>query len=401
MKNEAPSLFFERKIKAPVKDVYRAFTNEATITEWMCNAAQVDANLKTRLYFWWNTGYYTCGEFTKVVPNKEVVFTWLGKNDPGKTRVRVTFKQEVSHTHLTIEHRGIKNSARWAAALQQIQRGWEVALENLVSIMETGRDLRIINQPMMGVNLDEFTPEIAARLKIPASQGVRLSGVIDGMGAQKCGLMKDDVLVEGEGMPIVGYSSLAAILQGRKAGEKITIDFYRGPAKKSVVMELSPRPVPVVPSSCAELVQAVEEIYAQGDRTLEEALQGVTDQEATFRPGPEEWNVYEVLAHLIHTERDLQVAIHKWVLNENFISPNNLRARLEATIAVHPTLADLRAELRRSEAETLAFLRSLPEEFSIRKDSFWYMAFTLLQSNYHPLEHAKQIQAAVADARKR
>src|SRR5512135_3363840 len=120
MKSESPSLRFEKMIKAPVKDVYRVFTKQSALTEWLCNVASVDASIQTRLYLWWDTGYYACGEFLKVVPEKELILSWLGKDDPGKTRVRVTFKAIDSGTHLVVEHRGMKGNARWASTLEAI-----------------------------------------------------------------------------------------------------------------------------------------------------------------------------------------------------------------------------------------------------------------------------------------
>ncbi len=82
MKSDAPSLRFEKFIKAPVKDVYRVFTKQSGITEWLCNMATIGVKGQTNLYLWWDSGYYVCGEFIKVVPEKELIFSWLGREDP-------------------------------------------------------------------------------------------------------------------------------------------------------------------------------------------------------------------------------------------------------------------------------------------------------------------------------
>ncbi|HEX7393661.1 MAG TPA: SRPBCC domain-containing protein [Anaerolineaceae bacterium] len=401
MKSEATTLHFEKNIKAQVKDCYRAFTNQVAFEEWFCNTAEVDVALMSKLYLWWNSGYYMCGEFIKVDPEKEIVFSWLGKDDPGKTRVRITFKTGKSATRVTVEHRGIKSSPRWSAAAQQIQHGWEVALENLVSILETGRDLRLVNRPMLGININEFSPEIAAKLAVPVTLGVRLVGVVDGMGAQICGLKKDDVLVEVAGIPMLGYTSLSAILQGKKAGDKVDVTFYRGPEKITTTMELFPRPIPKIPATLGELAQTLEEMYTRSDQEVEHILQNVSEIEASFRPDAGEWNVREILAHLIHTERDLQFFIHKLVVNEDFFSPSNLQARIDAIVVIYPTITDLKLELKRAEAETVAFIRSLPDEFTSRKDRFWVLAYNLLQLNDHPLEHSQQIKDTLDACRNR
>jgi len=400
MKSETTALFFEKDVRAPIKDCFRAFTNQALIEEWFCNSANVDVSLLSKLYMWWNNGYYMVGEFTKVDQDKEIVFSWLGKNDPGRTRVRVTFKPGKSATHITVEHRGFRNSPRWATAAASIKHGWDTALENLVSILETGADLRIINRPMLGINIDEFSPETATRIGVPVIHGVRLGGVVEGMGAQKCGLQRDDVIIEAASVPMLGYTSLSAVLQGRKAGDKVEITYYRGPNKNNVTMTLSPRPVPNIPQTMAELALAVSDLYTRGDEAIARALEGVTEIEASFKPGPSDWSVREVLAHLIHNERDVQFMIHKVMLFEDLVLPNNLQARIDATVAIYSTLADLKLELKRAEGETIAFIRSIQDEFTTRKNSFWILGYNLLQADYHPFEHAKQIEDIVTACRK-
>lgn len=399
--SESPSLRLEKDIKAPVKEVYRAFTKQSTITEWLCNTASIDITMLTRLYLWWDNGYYTCGEFLKVVPDKEIIFSWLGRDDPGKTRVRVTFKPVDSGTHLILEHRGMKEDEKWKSTVEQIRHGWEIALNNLVSILETGQDLRIINRPMLGINMDDFSPDIAAAMGIPVFQGVRLEGVVEGMGAEKSGLRKDDVLVEIGGKPVLGYHSLASVLLGKKAGQKVDIVYYRGPEKHTATLVLSPRPIPEVPTTPSELAQAVAELYEQGDQLLAAALQGISEEEASFKVSLVDWSAKEVLAHLIHTERDWQFQIQKWMLSDDSGFAPNLDSRIKATVKVFPTIPDLTLELKRAETETVELLRNLPGEFVAQKDTFWLLAYNQVQFKSHTSEHAEQINAAVAAARKK
>ncbi len=399
MKSDSPTLRFEKVIKAPVKDVYRVFTKQSAITEWLCNMASIDVSIQTRLYLWWDSGYYACGEFLKVVPEKELIFTWLGREDPGKTRVRVTFKAVDSGTHLVIEHRGIKDTPRWAPSLEKIRHGWELALNNLVCILENGQDLRLINRPMIGINIGEFTPEKLANLGVPASHGILLDGVIDGMGAQKCGLQKDDVIVAADGKAMLGLHGLTPVLNGKKPGDKVKIDFYRGREKQTVTIELSPRPVPEIPATPVELAMAVSQLYEQGDQALEAALEGVSDQEASFKTSPSDWSAKEVLAHLIQTERDWQFVVYRWISGEDTTYIENLAVRIRATVAAYPTVTDLFLELKRSEAETVEMLRTLPENFIAQKDSFWVLAYNQVQFKGHTVEHVDQIKAAVAASR--
>ena len=63
-------------------------------------------------------------------------------------------------------------------------------------MLGSGPDLRITNRPMMGISPSDFNAEIAKKLGVPVNTGMRLDGVVDGMGAQSAGLQKDDVLIE-------------------------------------------------------------------------------------------------------------------------------------------------------------------------------------------------------------
>lgn len=398
MNSGLTSLRFERKINAPVKHVFRAFTTQAALEDWLCSTATVDSSQPTKLYLWWDRGYYMSGEYLKLTPDKEIIFSWLGRNDPGKTRVRVTIKKDGVGCALTLEHRGIKTSAKWQATLEEMRRGWESGLDNLVSILETGRDMRILKKPMLGVNMEDYSAEIAGKLGVPVSQGVRLGGVMEGMGAFRSGLQKDDVLVEVGGVPTHGYHSLSGILASKKAGDVIEVKYYRGKEKRTITVELSPRPAPEVPPTLAELVQYTLEMYQEGDNLLSEALKDISETEASFKPGPGEWNVREVLAHLIHNERDWHFNIFKWVANETINYPPNLQARIEATIAVYSTVTELLMAYKQAEAETIAFLRRLPEDFIAQKDSYWQIGFNQVQFNSHTKEHIEQIKAIRAAA---
>mgnify|MGYP001195731505 CR=1 FL=1 len=82
----------------------------------------------------------------------------------------------------------------WAKKVDGFRGNWVESLENLKSVLETGIDLRIANRPMLGIVPGDFTEEQAKAIGVPIREGLRLDGVVDGMGAQKCGLQKDDVI---------------------------------------------------------------------------------------------------------------------------------------------------------------------------------------------------------------
>ncbi len=395
------TLTFTQQVNAPPEQVYRAFTNSTALREWLSNEASALAKPVGRLYLWWNDGYYASGEYKSLKPEKEVSFTWQGKNEPGPSEVTVTLTKQEEGTLVTLEHTGIGSGEEWGETIKEIRKGWEHSLENLASVLETGQDLRFVNRPMLGVLVSDYDAEIAKKLGVPAIEGIRIDGVVDGMGAQAAGLKSDDVLVGLAGKEVTGGASLTNGLQRLQAGAEVEVEFYRGNEKKSVNMKLSRRPMHDIPDSPKALAKEVEEKYANMESTLDNFFENITEEHATFKPAPDVWSAKENLAHLIHSERGW----HSWITDlVSGFEPmyddygGNPQARVEATLQAYPTIAELREELRRNCAETVAFLEKLPEKFVARKGSYWRLAYEIVDQPYHFNSHLDQMRNAVKKA---
>jgi uncharacterized protein YndB with AHSA1/START domain len=397
------TLTFDRTINAPASQVYRAFTRANALREWFSTAALADPRPGGRLYFWWNTGYYASGEFTAVQENQELAFTWHGRNEPAITQVQVSLQPEGEGTRVTLTHSGIGSGKGWAETVKQFQRGWQVGLENLQSILETGQDLRYVRRPMLGVMTGEFNQEIAADLGVPVTEGVRLDGVVEGMGSAAAGLQQDDVVIRIAGAEVTDWSSLTTALEAHHAGDQVEVVYYRGAEKKSATLELSGRPLPEVPATAEALAEAVRQTYEELDAELTAFLGDVSDEEAAHHPAPDEWSVNETLAHLIAGERWFHNLISDMIGDSEPWYDRwggNVPARHEALLSVYPTLPVLLEELKRGEAETVALLAALPPEFVARKGSFTRLSYNLLEMpGYHTRTHLDQMRQAVEAAR--
>src|SRR5205085_6855134 len=141
---------------------------------------------------------------------------------------------------------------------------------------------------------------------------------------------------------------------------------YRGAEKASLTMELSARPVAEAPATAAELAATVGQMYASTDAELGAVLRGIGEAEAAQSPAAGEWSVNEAVAHLILGERDGHAWLEKLVAGDAHaynLTDGNSRLRLQATARVYGTLAALFEELQRNEAETVAMLAALPDDF--------------------------------------
>jgi uncharacterized protein YndB with AHSA1/START domain len=393
----------ETLVQAPLPLAYRAFTNSTSLREWLCDVATVDPHPRGRIYLWWRGDFYSSGHYLELEQNQKVRFRWFSSSDPAPTEITVTFAEQGDCVLVRMAHT-VPDDPAWAKMAASFRQEWQDSLENLKSVLETGLDLRIANRPMLGIFPGDFTPEQAEALGVPVHEGLRLDGVVEGMGAQKAGLQKDDVVVEMAGKPIRSDAdSLPNAISGKKGGDAISVVFYRGPEKKIINMTLSKRPMPQVPSDPAELAKQARAFYEAGFPELEKCFAGVSDEQARTRPAPEEWSALEVVAHLVHGERFNQIFLANLVdgyelVNDGF--GTNVHAQNQATVAAHPTVATMLEAYRRSFEETLAFVACLPAEFAANKGSYYRFGSGLLQPNFHMDGHMEQIRAALATVKK-
>ncbi|HET7087220.1 MAG TPA: SRPBCC domain-containing protein [Anaerolineae bacterium] len=405
MASEPSALRLQRLVNAPPAETFRMFTHPVALRDWLCDAAQVDPQKGGRLYLWWGSGAHATGAYTTFEPGKRLAMEWHHSREPEPARVRIAFAAKDGGTQVTLAH-ALGSGPKWRKVAPAVRKAWESALENLQSALETGIDLRVARLPRLGILIDDFNTEIAARLGVPVDKGIRLAGVADGAGAQAAGLQKDDVLVKLGGKKASDFPSLVAALQGRLAGDVVPVVFYRGDRKMSAPMELSKRPQAEMPPR-AELVDRVRKSYSEIDAGFAKLVEGVSEDQAGNRPSPDAWSVKDAIAHFILTERDLQSWFAQMVndreIGESLEFRPNVEARVRAVREVHPALGALLDELKRSERETVAMLSALPAEFVARKHLYRRVTGWMLEvlPGHFYEEHLGLMQAAIQSARQK
>ncbi len=398
---ETHSIEFKQLLQAPIAHVYRAFTNAMALREWLCDIATANPKPGGRFYLAWNDGYYTSGEYLLVEPERKVAFTWRGCGDPGETQVQVDLESQEDCTVLTLKHTGLSDGEKWQDLARLFEHEWKNSLENLVSVLEKGPDLRVTRRPMLGIFPGDFNAKQAKRLGVPVTEGVRIDGVLEGMGAQKAGLQKDDVITEIDGRQIKPEGELYQILSQHRAEDTLEVGFYRGSEKMTVSMTLSPRPIPEIAGTAEALVETLSKAYADAFASLEAVFEGISEEQASHNPAPGEWNAKQVLAHLLHSERFNQFWITELVFAQERTSDgygDNLPAQVNATSTVYDTVPALLTELKRNQAEIIELIKGLPAEFVTQKSTFWRMAYALPEYPTHMNAHLDQIRAAIASA---
>ena len=382
---------------------FEAMTRASELREWFSDEAWTEVRPGGRYEVRWNQGYRAEGKFTVVEPPRRAAFTWRGTGEPGETLVEFTVEPGDGAVEVSLLHSGFGQGDAWDRALEEAKKGWTIGLENLKSTLETGVDLRLARQPFLGIHFETLDPERAATEGIAAERGIYITDTVAESGARMAGLVKGDVIVALGGIETPGYPELTAALRAHRAGDTVAVEVVRGQKREMVSVTLGERPREDLPDTAEELAQRLAERYAETDAELKAVLEGVNEGEAGRAPAEGEWSVKEVLAHLSIVERDTQnylasVALDGWV-DSGPGNPTVIPGRLAAVLAVTPTLAGLLERYLTDEAETIAFLRKLPEETVRHKARFRRMGQMISYQPGHTREHIEQIRKTLATVR--
>lgn len=400
---------YEKTITAPVELIYRAFTCSTALREWLCDIATTNPEEGGWIFTVWNRGYFASGYFTKLVPDKAVSFKWIGKDEPAWTDVEVTITplDDEDRYNVKLRHSGIGEGDEWAKARKEISKGWALGLKNLKSTLEEGKDLRFVERPLIGIypdDLSDLTSSALEELNVPVNKGVKVRELVPGYGADQAGIQEGDVIIAVNDQPIDGVRTLLALMLEFAAGDKISVTAYRENTKKTFTIDTKPQKFEDIPETPEELAKELEDYITKALEALEGVLANVTDAEASFSPGLDEWSAKETLVHLIHNEREMHTYINDVVAGQVQFQDDwsgDQLFRIRATLTTYPTVDDLMAELRRSLKETVASVAFLDQSFTRRKASYWRLGTELLNSLKHMQEHTRQIEDAIHEARSR
>jgi uncharacterized protein YndB with AHSA1/START domain len=382
---------------------FEAVTQGSELREWFSDEAWTAVRSDGRYDVRWNQGYRSDGRFTKLDPPRRATVTWQGTGEPGETKIKFKVKPVAEGTWVTVIHSGFGPGDEWDKAVAQSEKGWSAGLENLKSTLETGVDLRSARQPFLGISFDTLNAKQAAKEGIAADEGIYVLGTVEESGARAAGLGQGDVIVAFAGTETPGVQELGAALHAHTAGDVVAVDLVRGKERETVQVTLGKRPQAEVPDTAEELADLLAKQLEEVDQELKAAVKGLTDEEAEQSPAEGEWSVKKVLAHLSSGERRLHNLLVNWAANGWLdggpIGADAISGQLEAVLAVTPTLQGLLERYLTDEAETVAFLRRLPEETVVHKARYRRIGEAVLYGPGHTREHIEQIKDAVAAVR--
>ncbi|MDQ2983694.1 MAG: trypsin-like peptidase domain-containing protein [Actinomycetota bacterium] len=127
-------------------------------------------------------------------------------------------------------------------------------VKNVVAqLIEKGK----VEHAYLGVTVKPVTPELARLFRLPAKSGLLVATVQPGSGAAKAGLQAGpqqvtvsgesypvggDLIVSADGIPLSSLERLRDAIAGKKPGQSIALEIYRGDSKETLDVKLGRQP---------------------------------------------------------------------------------------------------------------------------------------------------------------
>lgn len=96
-----------------------------------------------------------------------------------------------------------------------------------------------VEHPTLGVSVTTVTAQIAARNKLPVSQGADIQSVEAGSAAASAGLQQGDIITQVGDSEIASADALTLAVRSHKVGDTVSITYYRGSEKRTVDVTLA------------------------------------------------------------------------------------------------------------------------------------------------------------------
>lgn len=99
-----------------------------------------------------------------------------------------------------------------------------------------------IVRPWISINAVDVNPKLVAYYNLPTEKGVVVTNVIPGSEADRSGIEVADILVRMDDIEINNVRDLIKVINKHKVGDRVTMEFFRGPGKVKLktVLEKAP-----------------------------------------------------------------------------------------------------------------------------------------------------------------
>ncbi|HWP94303.1 MAG TPA: DegQ family serine endoprotease [Gammaproteobacteria bacterium] len=117
--------------------------------------------------------------------------------------------------------------------------GFAIPINMARAVMDQLVQYGQVERGMLGVTVQDLTPELAKEFKVPQTGGALVTSVAEGSAAEKAGVQQGDVIVTVNGKPVTSSRDLRNRIGLLRVGEKVRIEFYRDGRKQTVTATIA------------------------------------------------------------------------------------------------------------------------------------------------------------------
>jgi len=120
--------------------------------------------------------------------------------------------------------------------------GFAMPMEPAMWVAQQLIEHGVLVRPWISINAVDVNPKLVAYYDLPTEKGVVVTNVIPGSEADKSGIEVADILVRMDDIEINNVRDLIKVINKHKVGDKVTMEFFRGPGKVKLktVLEKAP-----------------------------------------------------------------------------------------------------------------------------------------------------------------
>ncbi len=133
------------------------------------------------------------------------------------------------------------NTAIVAPAGGNVGIGFAIPINMARSIMQQLIDFGEIRRGLLGVNMQDLTPDLAEALGLEARQGAVVNRVLAGSAAHEVGIQRGDVITHIDGVPVTSAAALRSRVGVTPTGQTIELTLLRGRERLTVEATIGQR----------------------------------------------------------------------------------------------------------------------------------------------------------------
>jgi len=130
------------------------------------------------------------------------------------------------------------NTAIVASSGGNVGIGFAIPINMARGVMEQIVEHGSIQRGMLGVQVQDLTPELAKAMGLETTEGALIAGVTKGSTAEKAGIQAGDVVVDFDGKKVRNSAQLRNMVGLKRVGDKVRIDLIRDGKRLTVMAKI-------------------------------------------------------------------------------------------------------------------------------------------------------------------